>query len=69
MPKIILIALIAATLYFSARELLIRRILTLPQIAILIGVLTVLVFLLPRYGGNILALFQRFLPQLLSLIF
>ena len=69
MPKIILIALFAAALYFAAREFLIRRILTLPQLAILIGALAVLVFLLPRYGGSIFALLQRFLPQLLSLIF
>ena len=69
MPKIILIALFAAALYFAARELLIRRILTLPQLAVLISALAVLIFLLPRYGGNIITFFQRFLPQLISLIF
>jgi len=69
LPKIMLIALLAAVIYFVAREILIRRILTLPQLAIIIATLSALLFLLLKYGGAILGLFQRFLPQLLSLIF
>ena len=69
MPKIMLIALLAAVIYFVAREILIRRILTLPQLAIIIATVSALLFLLLKYGGAILGLLQRFLPQFLSLIF
>jgi hypothetical protein len=69
LPKIILIAFLAAAIYFAAREILIRLILTLPQLAIIISALAVLLFLLPRYGGTLFGLAQRFLPQPLSLIF
>ena len=69
MPRVVLISVLAAILYFAARELLIRRILTLPQLAVVFAALAVLIYLLPKYGGNVLALLQRFLPQVLSLIF
>ena len=69
LPRVILISVLAAILYFAARELLIRRILTLPQLAIVFATLAVFIYFLPKYGGNVLALLQRFLPQVLSLIF
>ena len=69
LPRVVLISVLAAILYFAARELLIRRILTLPQLAVVFAALAVLIYLLPKYGGNLLALLQRFLPQVLSLIF
>ena len=69
LPRVILISVLAAILYFAARELLIRRILTLPQLAVVFAALAVLIYLLPKYGSNVLALLQRFLPQVLSLIF
>ena len=69
LPKIILIALLAAAIYLVVREILIRRILTLPQLAIIIAIMSAILFLLLKYGAVILGLLQRFLPQLLSLIF
>ena len=69
LPRVILISVLAAILYFAARELLIRRILTLPQLAIVFTALAFFIYFLPKYGGNVLALLQRFLPQVLSLIF
>jgi|TARA_E500000178_G_C17020235_1_gene755140 hypothetical protein len=63
------IALLITGLYFVAKELLLRRILTLPQLAAILVFLTALGYFLPKYGGQILALVQRLLPQLLSMIF
>ena len=68
MARIILIALALAAMYFTARELLIRRILNLPQLIIVCVALAAALYFLPRYGGAIMALIQRVLPQLISFI-
>ena len=68
MARIILIALILAAIYFTARELLIRRILNLPQLLIVCVALAAALYFLPRYGGALIAMVQRFLPQLISFI-
>ena len=68
MARIILIALVLAALYFTARELLIRRILNLPQLLILCVAVAAALYFLPRYGGALVALIQRIIPQLISFI-
>ena len=68
MARIIFIALVLAAIYFTARELLIRRILNLPQLLIVCVALAAAFYFLPRYGGAVLALIQRVLPQLISFI-
>ena len=68
MARIILIALVLTAIYFTARELLIRRILNLPQLLILCVALAAALYFLPRYGGALIALIQRVIPQLISFI-
>ena len=68
MARIILIALVLAAIYFTARELLIRRILNLPQLLILCVALAAALYFLPKYGGALIALIQRVIPQLISFI-
>ena len=68
MARIILIALILAAIYFIARELFIRRILNLPRLLIVCVALAAALYFLPRYGGALIGLIQRFLPQLISFI-
>ena len=67
-PRIFLIALVLAAIYFTSRELLIRRILNLPQLLMLCVALAAALYLLPRYSGPLLGLIQRIFPQLISFI-
>ena len=67
--RIILTALVLAAIYFTARELLVRRILKLPQLLIICVALAAALYFLPRYGGALIALIQRVLSQLIPSIF
>ena len=62
MARIILIALVLAAIYFTARELLIGRILNLPQLLIVCVILAAALYFLSRYGGPFIALIQKVIP-------
>ncbi len=51
MPRIILIALVLAVIYFTARKILIRLILNLPKLLIVCVALPAAFYFLPRYVG------------------
>ena len=68
MARIILIALVLAAIYFTARELLIGRILNLPQLLIVCVILAAALYFLSRYGEPFIALIQKVIPQLISFI-